>query len=345
MLCYTRARFAAVHPGVESDLDSTMLGVSRNMPIYLLLACTLLPATLVHSQQTPSKMADAIAVVTLLPKNASTPTALVSKDDVLVFEGQSRKEIVTLLPARDDHAVLQLAIVIDDALSKRFAGQLDGLRKFILALPDTTSVGLYYAQSGSLQVAAQINPDHQAAAKALHPPASTYGNYVSSYNAVLQLIASWPPSQARREILLFTEGFDMLHHEYVDHEMESVVAQAQKSGILIHTIFANSVRPFLGGANPGNDDRPMRGVDTLGRSNLFQLADETGGVPSQGDTWNATSVGPVLNQLRRALDNQYFLVWATNPSTHADGELRSFKLKVENDKIRIIAPHKVFVPQ
>jgi hypothetical protein len=303
----------------------------RDLAVPALLGTIVFATTTAPCQQPSPEMVGAVTIVTVVGKNSKQPTVVLSRDDVLVYEGQVRKRVIAWVPARDQHNVLQLAIVIDDADGRRLGHQLEDLRKFVLAQPPTTSIGIYYALGSHLQAAAPINPDHQAAAKALRLPMGSYGDLVSVYDPVMQLIAGWPNTSARREILLITEGYDFLHHERFSPDLQATVDAAQHAGILIHPIFVNA-------------GRLLPDSDSIGRSNLFQIAEETGGAPLLGDIRTPESFAPLLTQLETALSNQYFLVWETNPSKRKGGELRSFKIRVEQENVRIIAPKKTFVP-
>ncbi len=159
----------------------------------------------------------------------------------------------------------------------------------------------------------------------------SYGDLVSIYDPVMQLMAGWPNTSARREILLITEGHDFLHRERYSPDLQATVDAAQHAGILIHPIFVNA-------------GRLLPDSDGVGRSHLFQIAQETGGEPLLGDIRTPESFAPLLTQLETALSNQYFLVWEANPSKRKGGELRPFKILLEQKNARILAPGKGFVP-
>lgn len=288
-------------------------------------------------------------VVTVLTKKSKAP-AEVQKEDIIVREGGVRKPIEAWIPAREDHASLQLAIVIDEASRKDLGGQYESLKKFITAQPPNSSIGIYYALGNSLRAGIQLTTDHGAVTKALRPPLGDFGNLVGPYSAVSQLIDGWPLTLARREILFLTPGFDMIHRERYSSDMRAVIEEAQRSGIVVHPIMVNSPYPRL------------TAYSEIARSNLTELADETGGASLVGsltaplsvteetggspirDTIPILDLGPVLKSLGTVLENQYFLVWRTTPSKNKNGELRSFSLQAEDRNLRLTAPAKVFVP-
>ena len=299
--------------------------------------------------QAPSSESIAVVIVTVLTKNSKPLTTEVPKEDIIIHEGGVRKPIAWI-PARGDHASLQLAIIVDDASRNNIGNQMESLRRFILAQPSTTTIGIYYALGSSLQPAIQLTSDHAAVARALRLPRGDFGNLASPYAAVSQLIEHWPVTTARREILLLTPGFDIVHHQLFSPDMKDAIEQAQRAGILVHPILVPSAGQ-------------LSAYSELGRSNLMELANESGGdanltgflsapltMPEETggartrDTIPTLDFGPVLKSLGTVLQNQYFLVWKTTPSKSKDGELRPFTVRAEENKLQIIAPTKVFVP-
>src|SRR5437016_6663086 len=194
-----------------------------------LLVCSLFAP--VSAAQVPPQANDtsvAVVIVTGLTKKSTLPAPVVQKEDIIVREGGVRKQIMAWIPARSDRASLQLTIVVDEACRNDMGNQFQSLKKFILAQPPSTALGIYYALGDSLRPAIQLSIDHAAVANALRPPSGSFGNLVSPYSAVSQLIGKWPLGMARREILLLTPGFDLIHHELHSPDMMSAIDQAQR---------------------------------------------------------------------------------------------------------------------
>jgi len=271
-------------------------------------------------------------VVTALGGKFTAPPAL-SKEDVSVREGKVRRDVLNFTPAQGDKAGLQLAIVIDDSLRKTFGNQLQALASFITSQPKSTSVGVFYAANGTLQVASQFNPDSDAVAKTVHMTTGTYGAASSIYLSLMQLIAGWPVTGARREILLFSDGFDYLRKDRFSTDMLLTIDKAQQAGVAIHAIY----EPTAG--RPGVNRR----VINIGQGNLNQITDGTGGYAFFSGDSAPLSIEPYLSQVGMALKNQYFLTFATTPSKNEKGEYRSIKVLTERRDVEIKAPDKVFV--
>jgi len=283
-------------------------------------------------QPDASSAVPATTVVTVLgPK--FTPPPAVSKDDILVREGQVRKDVADWVPAQGDKAGLELAILVDDADRKDVGKQFDDLANFIKSLPKSTSVGVFYANNNTISAASQITPDHEAVAKALRLPLGS-GVGSSMYQSLMALIAGWPVSDARREVLLLADGFDRLRHERYSPDVDTAVAKAQQAGVIIHAIFVSGTGIF-GRIQTGKN---------IGQGNLNTLADGTGGKAFFQGFQTPIAFEPFLTQLDLVLRNQYFLAWMTNRSKNAKGELRSFKVTSERRDVEITAAQKVFVP-
>jgi len=285
-------------------------------------------------QSDAAGMIPVTTVVTALGSKFSAPPAL-SKDDVTLREGKVRRDITNWIPSQGDRAGLQLAIVIDDSLQKSFGNQLQSLSSFITSQPKSTSVGVFYAANGTLQVASQFNPDSEAVAKTVRLPSGTYGAASSIYQSLLQLIGGWPVTGARREVLLFSDGFDYLRKQRFSPDVQLTIDKAQQAGILIQAIYESTA------GRPGRN----RGVANIGQGNLNQICDGTGGYAFFSGDRSPLSIDPYISQVGTVLKNQYFLTFATTPSKNGDkGEYRSIKVLTERRDVELKAPDKVFVP-
>lgn len=299
------------------------------------MTAILLAVSSTGAQQQPdsSNAVPVSTVVTVLgPK--FTPPPAISKDDILLHEGQVRKDVADWVPAQGDKAGLELAILIDESDRKDVGRQFDDLRNFIKSLPKSTSVGIFYATNGSVLSASQFNPDHEAAANAVRMPRGTLEAMSSIFQSIMDLISRWPVTGTRREILVIADGFDRLRHERYSPDVDTTVAKAQEAGVIIHAIFVNAVG-FAGRVQTGKN---------IGQGNLNTLADGTGGKAFFQGFTTPIAFEPFLTQLDLVLRNQYFLGWPTNRAKNAKGELRSFKVTSERHGVEITAAQKIFVP-
>ena len=301
--------------------------------IFLVVLLSVIPVQ-ARPQSEAAGTIPVTTVVTALGSKFTAPPAI-SKDDVTIREGKDRRDITNWIPAQGDRAGLQLAIVIDDSLEKSFGNQLQALSAFITSQPKSTSVGVFYAANGTIQPASQFNPDSEAVAKTLRLPTGTYGAASSIYQSLLQLIGGWPVTGARREVLLFSDGFDYLRKERFSPDVQLTIDKAQQAGILIHAIYESTA------GRPGRSRR----VSNIGQGNLNRICDGSGGYAFFSGDRSPISIDPYVNQMGMALKNQYFLTFATTPSKNGSkGELRSIKVATERRDVELKAPDKVFVP-
>jgi hypothetical protein len=301
---------------------------------FLFLLCILFAPSPVLAQQAESSATVPVsAIVTVLGPKYTSPPAI-GKEDIAVYEGKEKKDVTSWLPAQGDKAALELAIVIDDSTSTGIGLQFSDLTNFIKSQPPTTGVGIFYASNGTVQATSQFSTDHDAVAKSLRLPIGRAAAYSSIYLSLMDMFKRWPVTGARREILLIADGIDRFRGDPFSPDVTSTIEQAQKAGIIIHSLFATGVGRF---------SRNFFRVN-LGQSNLAQLTDGTGGEAFFQGTLTPVSFAPFLAQLDTVLKNQYWLTFATARSKKAKGELRSFRVRSEQRDVEISAAERVFIP-
>ncbi|MGC2727339.1 MAG: hypothetical protein WA224_25495, partial [Candidatus Acidiferrales bacterium] len=240
-------------------------------------------------------------VVTVLGPNYTPPPAI-SKDDINLYEGKTKKEVSSWEPAQGDKAALQLAIVIDDGTNSNIGLQFNDIKNFITNQPRTTAVGLFYASNGDVQPASQFSTDHDAVAKTLRLPFGNYGAYTSIYLSTMSLIKRWPATPgSRREILLIADGIDRFRGDPFSPDIQSTYETAEKAGVILHTLYASGV-----GRLTHNTFRV-----NYGQSNLAEITDKTGGESFFQGLQTPIAFEPFLKQLDMILKNQYWLGWNT----------------------------------
>lgn len=306
---------------------------SSSLLVFAAITASLFPA---YGQDKPSSSnVPVTTVVTVLGPKYTAPPAL-GKQDINVSEGKQKREVTDWTPAQGDRAALQLAIVVDDADNQEVATQLNDLRSFINSQPGSTAIGVFYASNGTVQAVSQFSTDHEAVAKSVRIPLGYTGAYSSIYLSVMSLIKGWPVTGgARREILLIADGIDRFRGDYpISPDVDNTIENAQKAGVIIHTLFATGV------GRVGRNSFRLN----LGQGNLSKMADATGGEGFFQGFFTPISFAPYLQQLDMVLKNQYWLRYATERSKKAKGELRSFRVRTEQHGVEISAPDKIFVP-
>ena len=270
-------------------------------------------------------------VVTVLGPNYTAPPAL-SKSDIVVRTGDRREDLVAWDAAQGEKGALELAIVIDDL--SNINNQLDDIRKFIEAQPKLTSVGLFYAQNGVTLTIAPFSTDHDAVAHKVRITTGFPGASTSIYLSLMDVMKKWHATNARREILVIADGIDRFRGDPDSPDVISTIEQAQKAGIMIHTLFAR------GGGREGRNSFRV----AYGQSNLAQMADETGGESFFQGLDTPIAFAPFLEQLDMVLHNQYYLTFTTPRSSRKNGELRAFHVSTEQHNAEIAQPRRIWVP-
>jgi hypothetical protein len=153
----------------------------------------LLQAAFGQQTSPPTNIAAAHTVVTVEAHHGMNIPAIY-REDVMVYEGHERDQVTDWVPLVDDHAELQLFILIDDVSNSSLDSQLADLKQFISNQPATTLVAIGYMREGTVQIAQNLTADHAQAAKALRLPIGDPGVSASPYFSVLELIKKWPES-------------------------------------------------------------------------------------------------------------------------------------------------------
>lgn len=275
--------------------------------------------------------------VRLLDKDKRMPD--VSREDVIVRQGKDRLKVTGWTPAREGQAGLDLFMLIDDTSDPSLGSQLDDLRAFINAQPQTTSVGVGYMRNATVQIVQNFTTEHSQAAKALRLPIASSGAYGSPYLSVIDLMKRWPGHPNRREVIMVTDGIDRARGgpryrglSFITPDVDSASRVAQRTGTIIHTIFTRGVGRL------GSNFWEI----TNGQNGIAKLSDETGGWSFYLGTQNSVSFKPYLDDLQSILDNQYLMDFQALPGKKAG--LQYVRLSTEVAGVELDSAGSVWVP-
>jgi hypothetical protein len=303
---------------------------------FALQAVCLVLVSLPLSAQQPSESGGVPVnmVVTVESRHGEHPAA-VDREDVMVYQGKTRDKVTSWVPAQGDQAQLELFILLDDSSGPNLGSQLDDIRQIINAQPATTKVGVAYMQNGTAQVVHNLTEDHAQAAKSLRIPMEIAGINASPYFSLSDLIKRWPESNARREVLMVSDGIDRYYDEadLQDPYVASAIEDAQRAGIVVSAIYNPGIGHF------GHD----YWRNYWGQLYLAQVADATGGESYYiGFTGPAVAFAPFLDDLDHRLKNQYRLTFLAVPGKKAS--LQPVKLRTELHNIELVSANRVLVP-
>ncbi len=302
--------------------------------IVLAAAICLCGVPSLSAQTPPGNGVPVHTVVTVEPHKGSNPPTI-SQQDVLITEGKDHDAVSEWIPAQGDHAALQFFILIDDGANMSLGTEIEALRKFILAQPPTTEIGVAYMENGTAQMAQNLTTDHEAAAKALHLPSGIAGINGSPYFSLSDLIKRWPAGAPRREVLMISDGIDRYYGvgDLEDPYLDATIDDALRAGIIVSAIYTPGLGHF------GHDFY----MSYWGQLYVARLADQTGGEAYYiGMTGAPVSFTPYLDQQSNRLMHQYFLTFLAKPPKKAG--LQRVRIATEVPNVDLVAPRRVWVP-
>jgi VWFA-related protein len=263
--------------------------------------------------------------------------ASVTKEDVLVRQGDSRRPVVSWVPAGNDQASLDLVLLIDDSLDTGVGTNLDDLQKFIRSLPEGTRVAVAYAQNSNANLRQNLTADREEAAKAVRLPLGMRDTAQSPYLALVDLLGRLPQTQGRRAVLLISDGIDLFRgvsgsSPANNTELQRAIERSQRQNVQVYTLFASGSGRF----------RRNTFLVGNGQGALSRLALETGGEAYFQGFSTPVSFEPFLKELNQALGQQYLLTFRAAPVEKAS--YQRVRITTEAPGVELMAPTRVWVP-
>ena len=259
-------------------------------------------------------------------------------EDIAINMGKERLKVTEWIPAKGDHAGLDLFILIDDASNPTLGMHFDELKTFVNAQPATTAIGVGYMRNATVQIVQNFTTDHAAAANSLRLPLGSAGAYGSPYLSVVDLMKRWPASQNRREVLMVTDGIDRARRGttrrglHINPDVDTANDVAMRTGTIIHTIYA----PGMGRLGRNYWEA------TNGQMSIAKLSDVTGGESFFLGLQQPVSFAPYLDQLQNILNNQYLLSFNARPGKKA--QLENVSINTEVAGVELASADAVWVP-
>ena len=282
----------------------------------------------------------------LMPTQTLVETT--SKDNVapapaqIKLEVNSRKTPVTsfeALPA----ANVQIALLIDDGLSRTAGIQLNDLRKFATTLPPGMELLVGYMSNGSIKVEMPFTADHAAAAEKIRLPFGVPGVSASPYFCLSEFVKHWPggseeeaqASHAKaRFVMMITNGVDPYNGSVSITNQDSPYVQAaasdaQRAGVSVSAIYYRDAGTRGGAAS------------FSGQSYLQQVADATGGRSYYQGTLNPVSLLPYLQEFTHALSETFVATFGADGSHAGRDRLVSLKISTKQPGVKLHAAQAV----
>jgi hypothetical protein len=290
---------------------------------------TLLPLAGVLHAQTPNA-AEGTAVVTATSKGEAP---MVPQQQIQVSVDGKKVEPTLWKPYAN--GPVELVVLIDGSARTSLGRNLQELEDYIASLPPNVTVGVAYMQNGAAAFTGPMSKDHKAVAGQVHLPGGTPGSNASPYFCLSDLAKRWPAprSEARREVLMISDGVDEynLRYDPEDPYVHAAVTDSQRAGLVVYSIYFR------------DQGRLGRGFyeTNAGQNYLTQLAEETGGNLYYEGLMNPVSFVPFLNDLTRRISSQYELDFPVKPEKKES--YPSLKVKSEVKSVKLDAPEHVAV--
>jgi hypothetical protein len=311
--------------------------MKRNHLLPILGATALLfgPMQWASAQAVPDQGGVPVSMVVTVNARSGAETPNIGGENVIVSEGRTRAKVTDWVPLRGERAGLELFILLDDSRETSLGTQVEDIRRFIVAQPAATKIGIAYMQEGGTKIVQALTADHAQAAHALHVSLGNLARSESPYNALGDLIKHWPAGsdKGRREILMISSGVDALNGEggpyRYDGYLDAAVEAAQRAGVVVFAI----------GTSGENIDSDHLGQ---GKNYLAQVAEETGGESYYHQSGPLISFVPYLDDVTQRLNRQYLLAFVAKPGKNAG--MQSVKVHTDLSHMEIASAERVFVP-
>ena len=268
-------------------------------------------------------------------KNAQTLTPA-----AIAIELNNKKATLTsLTPLRASG--VQVALLIDDGLSRQAGIQLNDLRSFALSLPSDTELLVGYMANGTVRVDVPFTTDHASAAEKIRIPTGIPGESASPYFCLSDFVKRWPgetpadegqPAKARFVIML-TNGVDLYNGSTSILNQDSpyvaaAVQDAQRAGVAVSSIYYS--------------DAGFRGRGSFsGQSYLQQVADGTGGELYNQGPINPVSLTPFFQQFEHDISETYVATFPADPGAGGRDHLVRLKMNSVGPKLKLRHPDEV----
>lgn len=293
------------------------------------LAClALLMPALTWAQAAPPSYATVQVVLTVGHHNGHEAPEL-TRNELIVMQGDNPVPITNLFPLRGDRAELELFVLVDNCSNCEPGPIFAELRHFLISQPSTTLVGVANIDSGHLRVIENPTRDHERAVKALSAPVGS--KPASPFIALTELIQSWPQGSSQSAVLMISNGIDPATPPEIleaDPSVEGALRAAQRAGVAVYAIY-----------HPSAD---YASTDTSkiysGQVQLAHLALETGGEAYFLGFGPMPSVAPFLGDLSDHLANRYLLEFIGRPGSTP---LQRITVKSTNPDVELMVPDRV----
>lgn len=307
----------------------------KNPGIAICVAVTVLFAAAPGFSQSESEQGQGQAVVTVLPKHEGALPASVAGQDLSIKVDGKPARVTSWKPFQRPDNSLELVLLIDGSARSALGNQFDSIERFVKSLPPNTKAAIAYMQNGSAIFSGPLSADHAEVLRGLHLPAGSPGSSASPYFCLSDLAKHWPSTdrEARREVVMVTDGIDLYHPELDmdDPYLQAAIADSVRARLVVYSIY------WQGKGNAGGSSY----LNNAGLNLLATVAQATGGKNFGTGLSNPVSFEPFFDELTRRFRNQYELGFVC--SLNGKPQVESMKLKLSAPGTEVDSPRQVMV--
>jgi hypothetical protein len=229
----------------------------------------------------------------------------------------------------------QVALLIDDGLSRSAGIELSDLRDFPAMLPPGTEVYIGYMRNGTVDTVQPFTTDHGDAASKIRLPESLPGISASPYFCLSEFVRHWPgatpgdegSAHKARFVIMITNGVDpyngstsILNQD--SPYVASAAVDAERAGVAVSSIYYS--------------DAGFRGRGSFsGQSYLSQVGEATGGQLYNEGTINPVSLKPFFRQFGHDLSETYIASFNADAAGGGREHLLRLKMSTTTPKLKL----------
>lgn len=242
--------------------------------------------------------------------------------------------LISLTPVQPGS--VQIALLIDDGLSRSAGIQLNDLRGFATTLPAGAELMVGYMDNGRVDVVVPFTTDHAAAAEKIRIPLGISGVSASPYFCLSEFVKRWEQGSQEgsssahkaRFVMMVTNGVDPYNgSDRITNQdspyVAAAVVDAQRAGVVVSSIYYRDAG-FRGGQGSFS-----------GQSYLEQVAEGTGGRLYNMGPIDPVSLAPLLKEFVNDVSESYIATFRADAAAGGREHLVRLKMSSTVPKLKL----------
>ena len=267
---------------------------------------------------------------------ATSRADMVPTASSITLEVNSKATAITSFQAVPPSAI-QVALLIDDGLSRSAGIELSDIRDFATSLPADVQLLVGYMSNGRVEILVPFTADHAAAAAKIRTPTGMPGQSASPYFCLSDFVKHWPVNTAApkaRFVIMLTNGVDPYNGSVSLSNQDSpyvaaAALDAERAGVAVSSIYYRDAG--YGGS----------AASLSGQSYLQQVSNATGGEAYYQGEMSPISLTPFFKQFVHAISETYVVTFAADASAGGREHLVRLKMSTSMPKMKLRHPDQI----